>query len=346
VGVGKDERVGSTVTSTSPPLARNFNPIANRWLGAPGISPLSDQPLVSIIVPSFNQGRYIRDTIASILGQTYRNLEIIVVDGASKDETLEVLAEFSGESRLRVLSEPDQGVADAVNKGFHLARGEILAIQSSDDCYVADSVELAVKALSGPVRPGIAYGEVVIVDACGRALGRSSLGQYSLEAWLTKSAYIPQPSTFFRQCLLERVGGWDSAYFNADTEFWLRLIWQAPVVKINRELARRRMHGGQRDTQRAKISESYARMIKQSPAIRSLPLRLRQAAQAGVFLHRVRYNPDPSASSTRWLLWRAVLTYPPVLRALPARYRLVPFGAEALRMAGRVRRALGLKPTT
>jgi glycosyltransferase involved in cell wall biosynthesis len=317
-----------------------FDPINNRWLAEPTLDALPKSPLVSVIVPSFNQGRYIRDTIHSILNQTYKNLEIIVVDGASSDETLQVLDTFADEPRLRVFSKPDKGVADAVNKGLHLARGQVGAIQSSDDVYLPDAVESGVKALSRESRPGIAYGDIIKVDAEGNELARIVTGGYSLEAWLTKQTYIPQPAAFFRLALIDKAGMWDPTFFNADTEFWLRLIWHAPVIKINQALALRRMHGEQRDTQSRKICESYARMMTTSSGIKTLPFRLRRAAAAGSLLHRIRYNPQPTALSNRILLWRALAIYPELFPKLQSRYRLVPYGAEILQWAGMVRRRI------
>jgi glycosyltransferase involved in cell wall biosynthesis len=322
----------------------DFDPIGNRWLGEPSLEVLPANPLVSVIVPSFNQGRYIGDTIKSILDQTYQNFEIIVVDGASGDETLKALGSFAEEPRLRVVSEPDEGVADAVNKGFQMARGEVGAIQSSDDAYFPDALEYGVQALCGATRPGIVYGDIIKVDAEGKELARPVTGAYSLEAWLTKQTYIPQPAAFFRLALIQKAGMWDSTYFNADTEFWSRLLQLAPVVKIDKALALRRVHGEQRDKQREKICESYARMMETSPYIRSLPLRLRRAAKVGLLLHRIRYNPRPSRLSNRLLLWRAILSYPELLPKVKDRYRLVPFGAEILRLAGKVRRSLRPDP--
>src|ERR1043165_2387570 len=93
------------------------------------------QPLLSVIVPRYNHGRYLRATLRSILDQAYRPLEVIVVDGASKDETLDVLKSFEGTPELRWISEKDRGPADAVNKGLAMAKGELIGIQSADDIY-------------------------------------------------------------------------------------------------------------------------------------------------------------------------------------------------------------------
>jgi len=337
--VARPRRGAAALTGSS---TINFDPILNRWIGVPELGSLSDEPLVTVIVPSYNQGRFIRETIESILDQTYRSLEIVVIDGASRDETLDVLKSYADEPRLRYISEPDEGVADAINKGLALARGQVCAIQSSDDRYLPDAVEHAVRALADGTTPGIVFGDIIKVDAEGRELARPVTGPYSLEAWLSKQTYIPQPAAFFRLELLPLVGGWDCAYFNADTEFWLRLIWQAPVLKIERPLALRRMHGEQRDRQREEIVESYSRMVDSSLQIRALPWWLRRAALAGKNLHRVRYNPRPTPISNRLLLWGAVLAYPALLTRLEAKHRLIPFGAEMLRWAGRSCRMLGI----
>ena len=105
------------------------------------------RPLVSIVVPSFNQGRFIAETLRSCLGQCYRPIEILVQDGGSTDETISVLRSLKA-SELSWVSEPDKGVVDAVNKGLSRARGEILSIQSSDDAFVCGAVGAAVGALS------------------------------------------------------------------------------------------------------------------------------------------------------------------------------------------------------
>jgi glycosyltransferase involved in cell wall biosynthesis len=320
--------------------ARTFDPLRNLWLADPTLPALPEQPLVSVIVPSFRQGRFIGATLETILAQDYRHLEVIVIDGGSTDGTVEVLHGYASEPRLRFVSEPDEGVADAINKGLAMARGQVLAIQSSDDGYLPGAVTTAVQALRSDERPGIAYGDIVKVDELGRELARPRTGSYSLEAWLSKRTYIPQPAAFFRADLAASTTGWDASYFNCDTEFWLRLIWMAPVRKIDQALAIRRMHGEQRDLQREKISASFARMIDESASIRALPWRLRRAAFAGKQLHRVRYNPTPSPLSNRLLLWRAVLAYPELLPGLQAKHRLFPFGAECLAAGSRLRAML------
>ena len=94
-----------------------------------------DLPLVSIVTPSYNQGKFIEDTILSVKNQSYPNIEHIVVDAGSTDGTLKILRKYEKEYNLKWVSEPDEGQSDAVNKGFEMAKGEIVDWINSDDVY-------------------------------------------------------------------------------------------------------------------------------------------------------------------------------------------------------------------
>ena len=102
-------------------------------------------PLVSVITPSFNQGRFIEETIESVLSQDYPNVEYLIIDGGSTDNTLETLRRY--EDKLSWICEPDKGQADAINKGFRKAQGDILCWLNSDDTYEAGAISKAVESL-------------------------------------------------------------------------------------------------------------------------------------------------------------------------------------------------------
>ena len=133
---------------------------------------LPNRPLVTIIVPSYNQGKFIRNTLESIFEQSYEPIEILVIDGASTDETLDVLKSLGDHAGLKWISEPDRGVVEAVNKGFALARGEIVAIQSSDDCYTPGAIARVVREFIADPQVGLIYGDTVKVDEHGNDLLR------------------------------------------------------------------------------------------------------------------------------------------------------------------------------
>ena len=120
------------------------------------LSPLPKLPLVSIITPSYNRARFIEETILSIQEQSYPRIEHIVVDGGSSDGTLQILMKYG--DQLSWISEPDEGMYDAINKGFRRAQGDILAWLNTDDTYVVpDAVSTALSFLIDKPQVGMVY---------------------------------------------------------------------------------------------------------------------------------------------------------------------------------------------
>lgn len=265
------------------------------------LQPLPDQPLVSILVPSYNQGRFIRDTIDSVLRQDYRPLKIHVVDGASTDETTDVLRSYGPIPELEWISEPDKGVVDAVNKGFHRVQGDIIGIQSSDDMYLPGAISTIVEQFRRSAATGLVYGDTVKVDAMGHELLKYRIGPWSLENLFLLRTWIPQPSAFFRRELLDACGGWDDRIpYAPDTDLWIRMAYRTEVQKVDEYLSQRRMHDAQRDTQGGRIIRDYSRMIDQSPDIAGSSPEIRRAAQASKYLMKIRYNVGGSDWANAW----------------------------------------------
>lgn len=310
------------------------------------LKPLSDNPLVSILIPSYNQGQFIGDTIDSILQQDYRPLKIHVVDGASTDSTLEVLKSYGDIPELEWISEPDKGVVEAVNKGFELLRGDICGIQSSDDMYLPGTIRLVVELFREHKAAGLVYGDTVKVDRDGNEILRHPTGVFSLENLFQFRTWIPQPSAFFRREMLNICGGWnESIPYAPDTDLWVRMAFRTQVIKSPNFLSQRRMHDQQRDTQGAKIIRDYTRMVDESTDIATSTETVRQAAQAAKHLIRIRYNPTGSDWANAWHMFRAgqvcreLRNWPEVGRhmALPVRRRLSWLKKRLLRT--------GTKPT-
>jgi glycosyltransferase involved in cell wall biosynthesis len=283
-------------------------PPLNRTI-AMSFKELTSDALVSVVVPSYNQGEYIRQTIDSILAQDYRPLEIVVVDGASSDDTVQVLQGY-GEEEVRWVSEPDNSVVDAVNKGFQRAQGSVIAIQSSDDFYaVDDAISMAMEQFHRDSRVGLVYGDIQKVDRLGRELPTPRLGPYTLKNLLCKRTRIPQESAFFRAEMLSRVGGWrEEVSYAADTDLFLRIALNTDVRKLERCLAKRRMHPGQRNDQGRRIIRDYWTMIDTCSALRGMSRELQSAAAAGKFFTAARYS-DSEWSKT-YYLYRALLACP------------------------------------
>jgi glycosyltransferase involved in cell wall biosynthesis len=261
---------------------------------------------VSIVVPSFNQGRFIKDTIQSILSQDYRPLEIHVIDGGSTDETIEVLRSFNSVSELNWVSEKDSGVVEAVNKGFKKVSGRIVGIQSSDDTYLPQAISSAVAQLQTHPQCGLVYADTIKIDATGNEISKYVIGPYSLENILLLKSWIPQPSAFFRAEMLEACGPWNNeVQYAADTDLWLRMMFRTEVRKIDQYWSQRRIHDAQRDTQIARIANDYGKMLDISPDISNASAEVKRWAQASKHLMQVRYCAKGSSWSKAMHLWKA-----------------------------------------
>lgn len=285
-----------------------------------------ERPLVSIIVPSYNQGAFIRDTVQSCLDQDYRPIEIIVVDGASTDNTVEVLKSFGDLPELKWVSEPDQGVVDAVNKGFRRAVGEFAAIQSSDDYYRPGSIAAVVETFRRNPGAGLVYGDVERVDSSGSTIAMLTLPEFSLERLLSRELTILQPSAFFRREAALQLGGWNPAIpYVPDTDLWFRFAFHYPVVHCRKILAACRTHPGQRDVNSKRIYADYLKMLALSRELKDAPLRLRRAARAGAAMLRFRYGGPWSDRQLTAAAWRAVLLHPAWIKSPAFQvHRLVP----------------------
>lgn len=305
------------------------------------------QPIVSIIIPSYNQGQFIRETIQSCLDQDYRPIEIIVQDGASKDGTVEVLSSFNA-PELSWLSEPDRGVVDAVNKGLGRARGEILTIQSSDDVFLPGAIRAAVEAMLTTPEVGLVFGDVKHINADSVVTGEDVQGEFDLAAYLGRFTYIPQPGTCFTRTAMEQAGQWRDAHsYAADADFWMRIATRFPVRKLNRFLAAYRYHPEQRDTQKARIARDWEGAIDALLAAGGLNDRQRRYARMGVHLARYRYAPEPAWAFRTRELYAALLANPAagLDKRFPKR-ELLPGRAPIWTLLSRIKRSLGFKPRT
>jgi glycosyltransferase involved in cell wall biosynthesis len=184
---------------------------------------MNSKPLVSIITPSFNQGKFLEETILSVLNQDYENIEYIIVDGDSSDNTLEIIKKY--QSRLAWwISEPDKGQTEAINKGFNRANGQILAWLNSDDVYQPGAVREAVDYLLEHPQVGMVYGDLDFIDENGKVIGKFNAAQTDLPKLRRGFVHIPQPSAFFRADLWKKIGPLDASFFFAmDYDLWTRL---------------------------------------------------------------------------------------------------------------------------
>lgn len=199
-------------------------------------------PKVTILTPSYNQGRFLEATIQSVLAQDYPDIEYLIVDGASKDNSVEIIRKYQDRLAWWV-SEKDRGHADALNKGFNRANGEILAWINSDDTYTPGAVSEAVNFLIKHPQVGMVYGDANLIDEEGNFLEKFASKQTSYEAMLRGSVHIPQATTFFRADLWRKVGPLDlSLYFAFDYDFWVKIAKTSEIRYVPALWANFRMH--------------------------------------------------------------------------------------------------------
>lgn len=304
------------------------------------------RPLVSIIVPSYNQGRYIRETIDSILGQDYRPLEILVIDGASIDETVGVLESYGSPPELQWWSEPDRGVVEAVNKGLARARGAVIGIQSSDDLYLPGAITAAMDAFGHDPSLALVYGDAEYIDAGGAVIGRTTLSPFDLGDYVGKLTYVPQASAFFTKDVADRVGPWRAdVSYAADAEFFLRIVAKSPVLKIDQILSRYRHHAEQRDRAGERVARDWELAIRGWVESEKPPRSLRRKAALGAHLTRAHYLTDTHWFRRTLELYQAALLSPGVIldRSFPRR-ELIPGRTPIWKALSRIKRVLGLRP--
>lgn len=212
------------------------------------------QPKVSIVIPSYNQGQFIEQTLESILQQTYQNVQIIVCDGGSTDNTVEVLKKYG--DKIEWMSEKDNGQTDAINKGINRATGQVLAYLNSDDYYLPGAIEAVVTAFAENENALWLTGDYVIVDEKGHARD-ALIVNYKLWQRKIMKAFpllqrvilginnpIIQPSTFWRRELFESIGPFrEDLRYTMDYDYWLSALkMQSPLI-LEKKLSAFRIHG-------------------------------------------------------------------------------------------------------
>jgi glycosyltransferase involved in cell wall biosynthesis len=224
----------------------------------------------SVITPSFQQGRFIERTIQSVLAQSAPDLAIdyIVCDGGSQDETVEVLHRYG--DRLRWISAPDGGQAEAVNRGIALTQGEIIAWINSDDVYYLGALAAVQAVFAAQPQVQVMYGDADQIDAADRLLA-----PYPTEPWhyqrLPDICFLCQPAVFFRRSAIAQWGHLDASLkYCMDYELWLRYGRHTDFFYLPQKLAASRLHPatktlGQRLAVHTEMNDMLKRQLGRVP---------------------------------------------------------------------------------
>ncbi|MEL7669194.1 glycosyltransferase family 2 protein [Methanobacterium sp.] len=237
-----------------------------------------ENPLVSIITPSYNQGKYIEDTIKSVMNQDYQNIEHFVIDGGSIDNTIDILKKYENKYNLNWISEHDNGQSDALNKGFAMANGDIIGWVNSDDCYLDyNTFSYVVNKFYENQDVDVIYGDEVIIDEFGNIKKICKTSNWSYKH-LLRECFICQPAVFFRKKIIKDNKIRD-IYLCMDYEFWLRIGQKYNFLKVNKILAADRLYKGTK-----RESNKLNHMMK------SKDLRIEYGGTFGVYYYMMHFH--------------------------------------------------------
>ncbi len=180
-------------------------------------------PLVSIITPSYNSSRFVEATIRSVLDQDYPHIEYIIIDGGSTDGSLDIIKKYNTEISYWV-SEPDDGISDAFNKGIKASRGEIIGILNAGDIYTEGAVATAVKELNNNRDHDFIYGDLQHIDEKNKFLFLMKSDRIYMDKIHYTMPAIQHPTVFMKKEVYDSCGLFDTSYRIAmDYEFFLRI---------------------------------------------------------------------------------------------------------------------------
>lgn len=211
-------------------------------------------PKISVITPSFNQGAYLERTILSVLNQNYPNLEYIIIDGGSTDNSVEIIKKY--ESRLTYwVSEKDSGQSNAINKGLSMATGDWVAWQNSDDTYQPDIFfEFAVAAQQNP-NVSLIIGNMNLINIDDAVLNNLIYVKPTYQSVLAEGMVLANQASFWRRSLHAKIGFLnEDLHFGFDYEWFLRILHSTKALHVNKVWGNLRAH---EETKTAKFQSSF-----------------------------------------------------------------------------------------
>lgn len=288
--------------------------------------------LVSIITPSFNQAAYLEQTILSVLDQDHPYIEYIVIDGASTDTSVDVIKKY--ENRLAYwVSEKDNGQADAINKGFAHATGDIIAWLNSDDYYLAGTISSVVKIFDQNPGVTLVYGNMFAVDEHGKTFNTLNYKQLTLEDLLCFQI-IGQPAVFMRRSAMESAKLDTDFHFLLDHYLWIQIAQHGQLLYVDQTWAAARYHAEAKN--RAKAAEfgrdafRILENVKQDKNLATVLAKVNRRARASAHRVDARYLLDGGKSAASLSAWmRALFIHPPTALA-----RMNIFVSAVLNLSG------------
>lgn len=201
----------------------------------------ADSPRVSVILPTYNQAQYLPQALDSVLNQTWRDLELIIVNDGSTDETPRILDEYERRYGIRVVHQENQKLPRALNTGFRLARGQYLTWTSSDNIMLPHMLKVLVEVLDRHPQVGLVYADWEIIDEHGTVVG--VVRTFDFDRFLLMRVNYINACFLYRRACQEKVGLYDPEYIHVeDWEYWFRISRHFPMLHVPQVLYQYRVH--------------------------------------------------------------------------------------------------------
>ena len=219
-------------------------------------------PIISVVVPSFNQANFLELTLQSILNQQYPRLELVVIDGGSKDESPDIIRKY--ESMIKFwCSEPDGGQTQGIIKGLSHATGEIMCFLNSDDLFEPNSLREVGEYFAAHPNVDAVFGDTVWIDIEGNVLREQKEIPFNRFIWLYTYNYIPGMSMFWRRGIYELTGGFNPAFQLAfDADLWIRFSDHGTIKHVARQWSRMRFYPEQKNRRLREQSDQEDLIIR------------------------------------------------------------------------------------
>ena len=227
-------------------------------------------PRITVITPSFNQAKYLERTILSVLNQEYPNLEYIIIDGGSKDGSLEIIKKYAGHLAYWV-SEPDQGQSAAINKGLARASGDWVCWQNSDDIFYPQAFERVLKVIQSNPGLDVIFGDILLIDQHDHVIRQQCYVNPTFNSLLAEGMVISNQSAFWKASIHKKIGYMnESLHYCFDFEWFLRLLKGTKHnYHIPKFLGGLRIHGQTKASlKKDEFHKEVERIIKMYPAVR------------------------------------------------------------------------------
>lgn len=290
--------------------------------------------LVSVVTAAYNMGGYIAETLESVLGQDYRQVESIVVDDGSTDDTARVLERYAEDPRVRVVRQQNAGQTVAKNRGIREARGEFIAFCDADDSWRLDKLSRQIPRFADPA-VAVVYGDIECVDAQGVALSYYDIPHYEgrVTAELLIDNFVPFPTAVVRAAVLRAVGGFDeSLSMSIDYDLWLRISVDHTFAFVPERLANYRVWEGQMSRKTGERLDNFMRLLDRFLLDHPGAATRREINQAyaHVYVTRGSWHAREGRRTDAWRDYQAALRLDPL--AIRMWKRIVSLGLDRDRL--------------